>query len=95
MEIVLNDAVLAAADAVNELYEVHAAGGSAHIVTDDWNLENHSIEFCIGYAKDEGDDIALDVLHLFKELRVGERATALAIFDGYLSRDGVLREDLR
>lgn len=31
-------------------------GGSLHIVLDDGNIEDSHIEYCIGYAKENGDD---------------------------------------
>jgi hypothetical protein len=31
---------------IEVLYNYHCTGGSLHIVTDDYNLEDHSLDFC-------------------------------------------------
>jgi hypothetical protein len=38
--------IRAAAAAMDAVYEFHCAGGNLHIVLDDWNLEDESLEFC-------------------------------------------------
>jgi hypothetical protein len=39
-------------------YEIdgNGAGGSLHIVLDDGNWDRDSIEFCVGYARENGDE---------------------------------------
>jgi hypothetical protein len=39
---------------VNALYQEHAAGCCLHIVLDDANVEDHSVQFCLEQAKKEG-----------------------------------------
>jgi hypothetical protein len=39
-------AVREAAAAVGAVYELNGVGGNLHIVLDDWNLEDGSVEFC-------------------------------------------------
>ena len=40
---------------VEAYYNDHPTGGSLHIVLDDGNLADHSIEFCRAYAIERGD----------------------------------------
>lgn len=35
--------------------EGNEAGGSLHIVLDDGNKDRESVEFCVGYARENGD----------------------------------------
>lgn len=39
---------------VHALYERHSAGCCLHIVLDDGNLEDSSVEFCEGFAREQG-----------------------------------------
>lgn len=38
---------------IDSIYDISCVGGLMHIVTDDENLEDHHIEFCIGQAVEE------------------------------------------
>ncbi|MHC4648914.1 MAG: hypothetical protein ACYTBJ_25960 [Planctomycetota bacterium] len=83
----MNSRVWAAVTAINQLYEVHCTGGMLHIVTDDWNLEDHHVESCLtmqgeppGRPFDEIESLAYVALI---RLTVEERASALAIADGF------------
>lgn len=77
-----NQLVRDASEAVKELYYCHGAGGGMHIVTDDWNLEDDSIDFCGKFMRDyhhRGPDACeIRVYELFKMLTIEERASALA-----------------
>ena len=69
------------------LYDRHAAGGWAHIVTDDWNIEDEHIVWCLENAMPDGWPLdawtlADPVLHAMKALTMDERASALALFWG-------------
>lgn len=88
LQVELSDAVLAAADAVEKLYAELPCGGGAHIVTDDWNVEDHSIEFAVGFSEEQGDEPALAALRALQPLSVIGRCTALAIHEGYIDREG-------
>jgi len=68
--------------------------GPLHIIVEDWNLDDDSIEFC---SQDEtmerhwsGPMSATDraLLDLLRPMTVTQRATALALADGYLNGDG-------
>ena len=53
---------------VRHYYKKHPAGGCLHLVLDDGNLDNKSIEFCRDYAIQNNDDhamsIAVDLLYM-------------------------------
>ena len=38
-----------------EIYKFHGAGGGLHIVLDDGNMDDESINYCIGYIKECGN----------------------------------------
>lgn len=96
--------VRAAALAVAEVYQHSCVGGNLHIVLDDWNLEDDSLEFCAkqiaagGYKRSETHSKVLGVRDddspeklaaeqrchdLFAALTMKERASALALNDGF------------
>ncbi len=67
-------------------------GGPAHVVTDDGNLNNASIDFCIdwcdesvlrGRSTKEVSDIARELLLKIRELTNKERNRAYRTFWGY------------
>lgn len=69
------------------------AGGPCHIVTDDWNVDDESIDFCIKYTietdfyEDDAKDAAFKTLEMMKELTYEERISALAIRDKFIYED--------
>lgn len=85
---IVTDATRAAADCIHRLYEVHGAGGHLHIVVDDWNLEDGDLDWCINKMESDPygpvDPVERDCAHLLRAMTVEERASALAIEDGYL-----------
>ena len=77
---------------IDKVYEYTVNGGYAHIVIDDFNIEDCHIEWCLrDIEKDEYDDqyddpetvknICRECLLLFKSMSIDERATALALYD--------------
>lgn len=64
------------------------AGGVLHIVTDDWNLEDEHLQFCRENAEKVSDydqkDLAIRILDLMDGMNLQERASAMALFDGYI-----------
>jgi hypothetical protein len=85
---IVNAATLAALEMVKDVYAKHAAGGLAHIVLHDFNIEDESVEWCIkdGFrANDESDALAIKALHAFRSLTVAERASVLAMHMGFVS----------
>ena len=75
---------------IAQLYEYNGVGGNAHIVTDDWNLETDHIEFCLeqvavnphGYCAAQLA-IEKDLLEAMLKMSEDERASALALHDGF------------
>lgn len=47
----ITPAITTAANLIRALYECTGAGGAAHIVTDDFNIDDHWVEHCIASAK--------------------------------------------
>lgn len=56
--------------------------GGLHIVVDDWNLEDESIEYCA--ASDEASEAEKALAARLRLLDIDERATALALADGFI-----------
>ena len=63
-------------DAINDLYTGHSAGCCLHITTDDFNIEDSSVDFCLDRAKekvakgrDERGNTHDDCLALAKTIR--------------------------
>lgn len=90
---IYNEEVEKAADLIDELYECEdgGVGGYAHIVTDDWNLEDHSIDWCIEAAEkgeykhlnEECRQASLKALQQLRKLSEEERYSALALSSGF------------
>jgi hypothetical protein len=94
---IVTEATKAAAEAVRALYEINAVGGAMHIVTDDWNIEDHSLEFCSKEIeagdhwsfKDAGArEAAKLVCDLMSPMTEDERASVLALESGFIGDDG-------
>lgn len=94
--VVRNEKVTKAVELIEDIYsqENCGAGGLAHIVVDDWNLDDSSINFCLGEcARDivnervgrDGRLACIGLLNQFKSMTIEERCTALAIYDGFIS----------
>lgn len=96
--LVVNETTAKTAELVKRLYEFAAAGGNCHIVTDDWNLEDDHIEFCVaqvergGYVdpnyaddRDSPEQLSLEaeILKAFGAMTMDERASTMAIVDGF------------
>lgn len=93
---VFNENVTQAVWLIKELYgcEMGGAGGYAHIVVDDWNLEDSNVDFCLSSAKGNSDpdyptetkEAAIKCLEFMQTLSVEERASALAIHDKFINQ---------
>ena len=82
---IINDRVLAAVAAVERLYDVHPVGGGMHIVTDDWNCEDHNVKWCRDNSA--RDEVELACLTAFEALTEKERYSALALYDDYFTAE--------
>lgn len=90
---IINEATQAAAALVARVYEFSMSGGNAHIVVDDWNLEDSDIRWCLDTALVENVHKASDeqlaaeraCLEALLALNPDERASAMALHDGFIS----------
>ena len=87
---IVNEATLRAAKLVAELYatDYGGCGGNMHIVTDDWNLEDDNVAFCAACAAADGTLLEREIAAAFVAMTEDERASALALWDGFLLPDG-------
>jgi len=87
----VSDKILQTVEAIKQVYNCHLAGGGLHIVIDDWNLENERLDFCKEYIvgpechgefaeQQKAEQACLELLY---SLTLKERASALAIHDGF------------
>lgn len=89
---IVNDRTRHGADLAAKVYEFSAVGGNAHIVLDDWNIEDGHIRWCLDNALPENfhesseAEIAAtrECLDAFAAMSIPERASALAILDGLI-----------
>ena len=58
----------------------NGAGGVLHIVTDDGNMEDSSIDFCIELAEKDGDMEAIAIANDIKALPFEERERLYELF---------------
>lgn len=91
---IVNNRTKEAARAVARVFERSPAGGNLHIVIDDWNLEDSSLDFCrnaiLTTERDGGGDeeslaVQLECVELLRALSLEERVSALAIQRGFIS----------
>lgn len=89
---IINEATQAAAALVAKVYEFSMVGGNAHIVVDDWNLEDSHIRWCLDTALTENaheagkEQIAAEkaCLEALLALNPAERASVMALHDGFI-----------
>lgn len=94
---IVNERTIKAAALIDNVYEYFGAGGYAHNVVDDWNLDDGNIDFCIDYAnkdrpsdpeEEEGRQACLDCLNYMKDLSIDERYSAMAIHEKMITVNG-------
>lgn len=88
---VVTEATVRLSALIAQVYEHHSAGGNAHIVIDDWNLDDGDIDFCLQRVAEnpyddpqEQLDAERECLQLMRQCTMDERASALAMADGFL-----------
>lgn len=92
---IVTDKTLQAADLIAAVYCYSLVGGNAHIVLDDWNLEDEHVMFCMeevrsnqfGYSDEQIEAELKCLLALYDMSSVDERASALAIFQGFVREE--------
>lgn len=80
---IVNEKTTKMAKMIDNVYAIpgNECGGVGHIVFDDMNYEDDSIEWCIEHAHDDGEsgpdvDACLDALRYMLGLTIEERASA-------------------
>lgn len=79
-----------AAELVQAIYDWSGVGGNAHVVVDDWNLDDENIDYCLNKGLEANvheageEQLAVEraALLALKELTLDERHSALAISEG-------------
>ncbi len=93
---IVNDKTKKAAELITNIYNQKdgAAGGYAHIVTDDWNLTDDDIEYCINSANEKSSEdyiseqcrlVCIECLNYIKELTLEERYSAMALSNDFIN----------
>lgn len=88
---IVNDDVLKVAKLIEQVYNFNAVGGNLHIVLDDWNIEARNIDWCLKKAipenyhehSDQELEIERKCATQMRKLPIKQRASALAIYDGF------------
>lgn len=85
---VRNESVSLAVTLLRRLDELEPVGGVAHIVADDWNLEDEHIAWCLQQGPDgydpDGYAAGMAFLAAMQAMSLDERATVLALADWML-----------
>jgi hypothetical protein len=84
-------AVRRAAELIQIVYEYHPVAGGLHVILDDWNIEDGYLAGGrFPWETDTPGQIAAEeaCLEALRALTEEERASALAIYDGYWTPDG-------
>lgn len=88
---IVTDEIRQAAKLIEKVYDFSGVGGHLHIVLDDWNISDDSLDFCDRHIDAEGYDCPqgqieaeLACLNAFRKLSISHRAAALALHEGFL-----------
>jgi hypothetical protein len=74
-------------------YQYHGAGGWLHIVLDDGNLEDHSVDHCIQRAEQEGDIVCWLLAGLIRTMTEDNRDLLYEKLHGHKASDEMVIED--
>lgn len=58
---------------IDAYYTTESTGGTCHIILDDGNYDDHSVDFCMKYAEEHSDMMGLTIASFLKMLTVEER----------------------
>ncbi len=58
---------------LREIYTRHCAGCCLHIVTDDGNVEQDHIDYCVGYARERGHEDCLRAATMLAQMTITQR----------------------
>jgi hypothetical protein len=88
-------AIRAARDLIQRVYDFNDVGGGLHVVVDDWNIEDDDLVKRYA-APDDGPEQVVaeeECLAALRALTQPERASALALYDGFWTLDEQRREE--
>ena len=71
------------AQQIKEFYTEQPVGGHFHIILDDWNLADSSVEFCLKENRYTRNSLEIALGKNLQILSFKERASALALADGF------------
>lgn len=87
---ILNEKVKKAVRLIEKVYKYNGAGGNLHVVLDDWNIEDCHVftdfndKYIEEHKESEGQYKAeKECIAQLRLMNEKERASALAIYDGY------------
>ena len=69
---------------IAQVFDRCPVGGGLHIVIEDWNLEDDHLTSCRKFVETEAE---ADLLVMLESMTLEERASALALHDGYFVPD--------
>jgi hypothetical protein len=75
-----NEKVIKCQKIIKRIYEDHCTGGNLHVIVDDFNIDDSSIEY---FNKEDLTETEREFIDLFKDMTIDERASALALYSGY------------
>lgn len=87
--------MLQAASLIEELYEYHSAGGPLHVITDDFNVEDSNLAFCLlqipgwndPYNAEDSPHVqwlSSKILDLLEPMTESQRGASIGIAHGYI-----------
>ncbi len=87
---ILNSAVLKAVTLISAIYEFSTVGGNLHVQLDDWNIEDEYWRQFKPFRDDATEEELEKERQCFEAMKlldIEERASALALNDGYWSHN--------
>ncbi len=84
---IINSKVCRAAALIRGLYQDHDGGGHLHIVTDDYNIEQENVDWCVDHMT-EATDIELRCGKALQAMSEEERGSAIALWEGFIDDQG-------
>ena len=88
---IITEETLRVAELIGNIYDHSLSGGDAHIVVDDWNLQDGDIAFCLnqiseneGKNKRERLDAERTALAALHSMSLPERYSAMAIHNRFI-----------
>ena len=89
---IVNQKTIKGVELVKQIYSYNLVGSNCHIVLDDFNIEDSDIDWCLNESLDKNIhgstkkqlEIERECLELFRYMTLGERASTLAMVEGWI-----------